>query len=143
MARTYSAKEADIKRKWYVVDADGKTLGRLATQIANVLRGKHKPIFTPHVDTGDHVIVVNAEKIHLTGDKVRQKTYYRHSGYPGGLKSETVKDVLARKPSAVVERAIKGMLPKTTLGKQIARKLNVYAGPTHPHQAQQPEVLPL
>ncbi len=143
MTRTYSAKEADIKRKWYVVDADGKTLGRLATQIAIVLRGKHKPIFTPHVDTGDHVIVVNAEKIHLTGDKVRQKTYYRHSGYPGGLKSETVKDVLARKPSAVVERAIKGMLPKTTLGKQMARKLNVYAGPTHPHQAQQPEVLPL
>lgn len=143
MARTYSAKETDIKRKWYVVDADGKTLGRLASQIAIVLRGKHKPIFTPHVDTGDHVIVVNAEKIHLTGDKVRQKTYYRHSGYPGGLKSETVKDVLARKPSAVVERAIKGMLPKTTLGKQMARKLNVYAGPTHPHQAQQPEVLPL
>jgi len=143
MARTYSAKEADIKRKWYVVDADGKTLGRLATQIAIVLRGKHKPVFTPHVDTGDHVIVVNAEKIHLTGDKVRKKTYYRHSGYPGGLKSETVKDVLARKPSAVVERAIKGMLPKTTLGKQMARKLNVYAGPTHPHQAQRPEVLPL
>ena len=143
MPRTYSAKEADIKRKWYVVDADGKTLGRLATQVAIVLRGKHKPIFTPHVDTGDHVIVVNAEKIHLTGDKVRQKTYYRHSGYPGGLKSETVKDVLARKPSAVVERAVKGMLPKTTLCKQMARKLNVYAGPTHPHQAQQPEVLPL
>ena len=143
MARTYSAKEADIKRKWYVVDAEGKTLGRLATQVAIVLRGKHKPIFTPHVDTGDHVIVVNAEKVHLTGDKVRQKTYYRHSGYPGGLKSETVKDVLARKPSAVVERAVKGMLPKTTLGKQMARKLNVYAGPTHPHQAQQPEVLPL
>jgi len=143
MARTYAAKETDIKRKWYVVDADGKTLGRLATQIAIVLRGKHKPIFTPHVDTGDHVIVVNAEKIHLTGDKVRQKTYYRHSGYPGGLKSETVKDVLARKPSAVVERAIKGMLPKTTLGKQMARKLNVYAGPTHPHAAQQPQPLTL
>jgi len=143
MARTYSAKEADIKRKWYVVDAEGKTLGRLATQVAILLRGKHKPIFTTHVDTGDHVIVVNAEKIHLTGDKVRQKTNYRHSGYPGGLKSETVKDVLARKPSAVVERAIKGMLPKTTLGKQMARKLNVYAGPTHPHQAQRPEALPL
>ena len=143
MTRTYSAKEADIKRKWYVVDAEGKTLGRLATQIAIVLRGKHKPIFTPHVDTGDHVIVVNAEKIHLTGDKVRQKTYYRHSGYPGGLKSETVKDVLARKPSAIVERAIKGMLPKTPLGKQMARKLNVYAGPTHPHQAQRPEALSL
>ena len=136
MARTYSAKEADIKRKWYVVDAEGKTLGRLATQVAIVLRGKHKPIFTPHVDTGDHVIVVNAEKVHLTGDKVWQKTYYRHSGYPGGLKSETVKDVLARKPSAILERAIKGMLPKTPLGKQMARKLNVYAGPTHPHQAQ-------
>jgi large subunit ribosomal protein L13 len=143
MARTYSAKEADIKRKWYIVNAEGKTLGRLATQIAIVLRGKHKPIFTPHVDTGDHVIVVNAEKIHLTGDKVRQKTYYRHSGYPGGLKSETVKDLLARKPSVIVERAIKGMLPKTTLGKQMARKLNIYAGPTHPHQAQQPEALAL
>ncbi|MBI3808852.1 MAG: 50S ribosomal protein L13 [Nitrospirae bacterium] len=143
MTRTYSAKEADIKRKWYVVDAEGKTLGRLATQVAIVLRGKHKPIFTPHVDTGDHVIVVNAEKIHLTGDKVRQKTYYRHSGYPGGLKSETVKDLLVRKPSVIVERAIKGMLPKTTLGKQMARKLNVYAGPTHPHKAQQPEAMAL
>ena len=143
MTRTYSAKEADIKRKWYIVDAEGKTLGRLATQVAIVLRGKHKPIFTPHVDTGDHVIVVNAEKIHLTGDKVRQKTYYRHSGYPGGLKSETVKDLLSRKPSVIVERAIKGMLPKTTLGKHMGRKLNVYAGPTHPHQAQQPEALVL
>ncbi len=143
MARTYSAKEADIKRKWYIVDAEGKTLGRLATLVAIVLRGKHKPIFTPHMDTGDHVIVVNAEKVHLTGDKVRQKTYYRHSGYPGGLKSETVKDVLARKPSAILERAIKGMLPKNPLGKQMARKLNVYAGPTHPHQAQRPEALSL
>ncbi|MDO8546496.1 MAG: 50S ribosomal protein L13 [Nitrospirales bacterium] len=141
MTRTYSAKEADITRKWYVVDAEGKTLGRLATQVAIVLRGKHKPTFTPHVDTGDHVIVVNAEKIHLTGDKVRQKTYYRHSGYPGGLKSETVKDLLERKPYVIVERAIKGMLPKTKLGKQIGRKLNVYAGPTHPHKAQQPEAL--
>jgi len=141
MTRTYSAKEADIKRKWYVVDAEGKTLGRLATQVAIVLRGKHKPTFTPHVDTGDHVIVVNAEKIHLTGDKVRQKTYYRHSGYPGGLKSETVKDLLERKPYVIVERAIKGMLPKTKLGKQMARKLNVYAGPTHPHKAQQPETM--
>jgi large subunit ribosomal protein L13 len=141
MTRTYSAKEADIKRKWYVVDAEGKTLGRLATQVAIVLRGKHKPMFTPHVDTGDHVIVVNAEKIHLTGDKVRQKTYYRHSGYPGGLKSETVKDLLERKPYVIVERAIKGMLPKTKLGKQMGRKLNVYAGPTHPHKAQQPEAL--
>lgn len=143
MIRTYSAKPADITRKWYVVDASGKTLGRLATQVAIVLRGKHKPTFTPHMDTGDHVIVVNAEKVHLTGDKVRTKTYYRHSGYPGGLKSETVKDVLARKPSAILERAIKGMLPKTSLGKQMARKLNVYAGPSHPHHAQQPEALTL
>jgi len=143
MTRTYSAKRADITRKWYIVNAEGKTLGRLATEVARVLRGKHKPIFTPHVDTGDHVIVVNAEKVHLTGDKVRTKTYYRHSGYPGGLKSDTVKDVLARKPSAVVERAIKGMLPKTPLGKQMARKLNVYAGPTHPHRAQRPETLAL
>jgi large subunit ribosomal protein L13 len=143
MTRTSSAKQADITRKWYVVDANGKTLGHLATQIAIVLRGKHKPTFTPHMDTGDHVIVVNAEKIHLTGDKVRTKTYYRHSGYPGGLKSETVKDVLARKPSEIVERAIKGMLPKNPLGKQMARKLNVYAGPTHPHHAQRPEALTL
>lgn len=142
MTRTYSAKDGDITRKWYVVNAEGKTLGRLATQVATVLRGKHKPIFTPHMDTGDHVIVVNAEKIHLTGDKVRQKTYYRHSGYPGGLKSETVQDLLAgRKPFLIVERAITGMLPKTKLGKQMARKLNVYAGPTHPHKAQQPEIL--
>lgn len=142
MTRTYSAKDGDITRKWYVVNAEGKTLGRLATQVATVLRGKHKPTFTPHMDTGDHVIVVNAEKIHLTGDKVRQKTYYRHSGYPGGLKSETVQDLLAgRKPFLIVERAITGMLPKTKLGKQMARKLNVYAGPTHPHKAQQPEIL--
>jgi len=143
MTRTYSAKKADITRKWYVVDADGKTLGHLAAQVAIVLRGKHKPVFTPHVDTGDHVIVVNAEKVHLTGDKVRTKTYYRHSGYPGGLKAETVKEVLSRKPAAVLERAIKGMLPKTPLGKQMARKLNVYAGPAHPHRAQRPEVLAL
>jgi large subunit ribosomal protein L13 len=141
MTRTYSAKKADIKRKWYIVDAEGKTLGRLATQVATVLRGKHRPTFTPHMDTGDHVIVVNAEKIHLTGNKVRTKTYYRHSGYPGGLKSETVRELLARTPPVVVERAIKGMLPKNPLGKQMGRKLNVYAGPTHPHRAQQPEAL--
>lgn len=139
--RTYSAKPADIQRKWYLVDAEGKTLGRLATRVASVLRGKHKPIFTPHVDTGDHVVIVNAEKIHLTGDKVLRKTYYRHSGYPGGLKAETVEEVLRKKPSAVLERAIKGMLPKNPLGKQMGRKLNVYAGPTHPHKAQQPEPL--
>ena len=141
MTRTYSAKKADIQRKWYLVDAEGKTLGRLAAGVALVLRGKHKPTFTPHVDTGDHVVVVNAEKIHLTGDKVRRKTYYRHSGYPGGLKSETVEEVLRKKPTAVIERAIKGMLPKNPLGKQMGRKLNVYAGPAHPHQAQRPEPL--
>ena len=141
MTRTYSAKKADIQRKWYLVDAEGKTLGRLAARVALVLRGKHKPTFTPHVDTGDHVVVVNAEKIHLTGDKVRRKTYYRHSGYPGGLKSETVEEVLRKKPTAVIERAIKGMLPKNPLGKQMGRKLNVYAGPAHPHQAQRPEPL--
>jgi large subunit ribosomal protein L13 len=139
MIRTYSAKTADIQRKWYLVDAEGQTLGRLATRVASVLRGKHKPIFTPHMDTGDHVVIVNAEKIHLTGDKVRRKTYYRHSGYPGGLKAETVEEVLRKKPSAILERAIKGMLPKNPLGKQMGRKLNVYAGSTHPHQAQQPE----
>lgn len=141
MVRTFSAKKADIQRKWYLVDAEGKTLGRLATRVASVLRGKHKPTFTPHVDTGDHVIIVNAEKIRLTGDKLRKKTYYRHSGYPGGLKSETAEEVLQRKPAALVERAVKGMLPKNSLGKQMGRKLNVYKGPTHPHKAQQPQPL--
>jgi large subunit ribosomal protein L13 len=141
MMRTYSAKPADIQRKWYVVDAEGKTLGRLAAQVAHMLRGKHKPTFTPHIDTGDHVIIVNAEKIHLTGDKTRTKTYSRHSGYPGGLKTEAVEDLLKRKPAAVIERAVKGMLPKNPLGKQMGRKLNVYAGPTHPHHAQKPEPL--
>jgi large subunit ribosomal protein L13 len=141
MIRTYSAKKEDVQRKWYLVDADGKTLGRMAAQVAIVLRGKHKPTYTPHVDTGDHVVIVNAEKVHLTKDKVHTKRYYRHSGYPGGLKSETVEEVFRRKPAAVVERAVKGMLPKTPLGKQMGRKLKVYAGPSHSHQAQQPEPL--
>ncbi|HLG43771.1 MAG TPA: 50S ribosomal protein L13 [Nitrospirales bacterium] len=141
MIRTYSAKKEDIQRKWYLVDAEGKTLGRMAAQVAIVLRGKHKPTYTPHVDTGDHVVIVNAEKVHLTKDKVHTKRYYRHSGYPGGLKSETVEEVFRRKPAAVVERAVKGMLPKTPLGKQMGRKLKVYAGPSHSHQAQQPEPL--
>src|SRR2546427_10649330 len=139
MTRTYSAKKADITRKWYVVDANGKTLGPLASQVASVLGGKHKPVFTPHVDTGDHVIIINAEKVHLTGEKVRTKTYYRHSGYPGGLKTETVREVLSRKPAAVLERAIKGMLPKNPLGKQMARKLNGDAGPIQSHRAEEPE----
>jgi large subunit ribosomal protein L13 len=141
MIRTYSAKKEEVQRKWYLVDAEGKTLGRMAAQVAIVLRGKHKPTYTPHVDTGDHVVIVNAEKVHLTKDKVHTKRYYRHSGYPGGLKSETVEEVFRRKPAAVVERAVKGMLPKTPLGKQMGRKLKVYAGPSHSHQAQQPEPL--
>jgi large subunit ribosomal protein L13 len=141
MIRTYSAKKEDVQRKWYLVNAEGKTLGRMAAQVAIVLRGKHKPTYTPHVDTGDHVVIVNAEKVHLTKDKVHTKRYYRHSGYPGGLKSETVEEVFRRKPAAVVERAVKGMLPKTPLGKQMGRKLKVYAGPSHSHQAQQPEPL--
>lgn len=141
--RTYLAKPSEVVRKWYVVDADGKTLGRLAARVAGVLRGKHKPIFTPHVDTGDHVVIINAEKVHLTGDKLRTKTYARHSQYPGGWKSETAEHLQARRPTALLELAIKGMLPKTSLGKQMARKLKIYAGATHPHQAQHPEPLAL
>jgi large subunit ribosomal protein L13 len=139
--RTYSAKPSDIVRKWYVIDADGQTLGRMATRVASVLRGKHKPTFTPHMDTGDHVIVVNAERIHLTGDKLRQKMYQRHTGYPGGLKEENAGAWLRRDPAALVEQAIKGMLPKNPLGKQMGRKLRVYAGPAHPHKAQRVEPL--
>jgi large subunit ribosomal protein L13 len=139
--RTYSAKPTEITRKWYLVDADGQILGRMAARVARVLRGKHKPIFTPHMDTGDHVVIVNAEKIRLTGDKLRKKTYYRHTGFPGGLKAETAGEVLKRNPASLVERAVKGMLPKNPLGKQIGRKLRVYAGPSHPHRAQQLESL--
>jgi len=135
---TYSAKEADIKRKWFVVDANGKTLGRLATVIASVLKGKTKPIYTTHVDTGDFVIVVNAEKIYLTGKKPDQKMYYSHSGFPGGLKSVTAGTLLRTNPEEVIKKAIEGMLPKTRLGKQMLSKLKVYAGDKHPHTAQQP-----
>lgn len=141
--KTFSAKEQDIDRKWYVVDAQGKTLGRLASEIATVLRGKRKPLFTPHVDCGDYVIVVNAEKIWVTGLKMDQKKYYRHSGYPGGLTEITLKDQLRRFPERVIESAVKGMLPKNRLGRKVYKKLKVYAGPTHPHAAQQPEVLEL
>lgn len=140
---TYLAKPAEVVRKWFVVDANGKTLGRLAARVASVLRGKHKPTFTPHVDTGDHVVVINAEKIALTGDKFRTKTYTHHTGYPGGLKTVTAEHLHAKKPTALVERAIKGMLPKNTLGKQMGRKLKVYAGADHPHKAQGPEPLAL
>lgn len=136
--RTVSAKAEEIQRDWYVVDANGKTLGRLATQIATILRGKHKSVFTPHVDCGDYVVVVNAEKIHVTGRKLTQKKYYRHSGYPGGLRETVLKDQLKKFPTRVIEHAVKGMLPKNRLGRQVYKKLKVYAGPNHPHKAQQP-----
>ena len=137
--KTISAREQDIQRDWYVVDAQGETLGRLATRVATILRGKHKPNFTPHVDCGDYVIIVNAEKIHVTGQKMVQKKYYRHSGYPGGLREVALRDQLQKFPNRVLEHAVRGMLPKNKLGRQMFRKLKVYAGPDHPHQAQQPK----
>lgn len=139
--KTFIASAAAIERKWYVVDAEGKTLGRLASEIAKVLRGKHKPIFTPHMDTGDYVIVINAEKVKVTGKKLDQKIYYHHSGYVGGMKETTLKKMLADKPERVIELAVKGMLPKGPLGRQMYKKLFVYAGPEHKHEAQKPEVL--
>jgi large subunit ribosomal protein L13 len=139
MNRTFSAKKADVKAAWHVIDAEGQILGRLAVQAAVLLRGKHKPIFTPHVDTGDHVVVINAEKVQLTGDKLRQKMYRRHSGYPGGLKEVSAGTLIREKPERLVTLAIKGMLPKTKLGKQLATKLRVYRGATHPHVAQAPQ----
>jgi len=143
MMRTYFAKQTDVIRKWYLVDANGRTLGRLASRVAILLRGKHKPTFTPHVDTGDHVVIINADKIRLTGDKFKTKTYIHHTGYPGGLKSVTAEHLHAKNPTGLVTRAIKGMLPKNPLGKQMARKLKVYAGTAHPHEAQRPEPLAL
>ena len=136
--KTFVATPANRQRDWYVVDAEGKTLGRLATQIADTLRGKRKPEYTPHVDTGDFVVVVNAEKIRVTGDKLAQKTYWRHSGYPGGIKSRSLQEMLDRRPEEVIRKAVKGMLPRTRLGRAQLRKLKVYAGPDHPHAAQQP-----
>ena len=132
-----------VQRKWHVVDADGKTLGRLAARIAVLLRGKHKRTFTPHVDCGDHVVVINAGRVRLTGSKLATKVYHRHSGYPGGLKSVTARHLHAKNPTALVTRAVKGMLPKNHLGRQMAKKLRVYAGTTHPHQAQRPEPIQL
>jgi large subunit ribosomal protein L13 len=139
--RTYLAKPAEVVRKWYVVDASGKTLGRLAARVAILLRGKHKPTFTPHVDTGDHVVIINAEKIHLTGEKMKTKTYTHHTGYPGGFKTVTAEHLHEKHPTDLLAKAIKGMLPKNPLGKQMARKLKIYAGSEHPHQAQSPESL--
>ncbi len=137
--RTESAKASEIDRHWLVVDATDVPLGRLASRIASVLRGKHRPTFTPHADTGDFVVVVNAEKVKLTGRKLSAKRWFHHSGYPGGLKSEAYGDLLQRRPELAVEKAVKGMLPKTSLGRQCFRKLKVYAGPTHPHAAQKPQ----
>jgi large subunit ribosomal protein L13 len=139
--KTFMANESTITRKWYVVDAENKTLGRLATEVASVLKGKHKPTYTPHVDSGDYVIVINAEKINLTGKKWDKKMYYSHSGYNGGLKVTAAKDVMAKFPTRMVEKAIVGMLPHTKLGAKMAKKLFVYAGPEHKHAAQQPETL--
>ena len=139
--KTFMASPATIDRKWYVVDAEGKTLGRLASEVAKVLRGKNKPIFTPHIDTGDYVIVVNAEKIKVTGKKLDQKVYYRHSGYVGGIKETTLKEMLNKHPERVIEFAVKGMLPKGPLGRQMYTKLFVYEGPDHKHAAQKPEAL--
>ena len=141
--KTYSAKPGEIAREWYLVDADGQILGRLATRIADTLRGKGKPQYTPHVDTGDFVVVVNAEKINVTGNKRDQKRYYRHSGYPGGLRSRTLRDQLERRPEEVLRMAVKGMLPKNRLARRQITKLKIYAGPEHPHAPQSPKPLPL
>ena len=137
--RTYSPKDSDITRQWHVIDATDVVLGRLASHVAVLLRGKHKPIFAPHVDTGDFVIVINADKLSLSGAKLEDKKAYRHSGYPGGLTAVAYKDLMAKHPERVVEKAVKGMLPKNSLGRKTMSKLKVYAGPTHPHQAQQPQ----
>lgn len=143
LQKTYMPKTAEVQRAWFVVDADRVPLGRLASEVARVLRGKHKPIVAPHVDTGDFVIVVNAAKVAVTSGKSKTKIYYRHSGYPGGLREESFESLRDRRPEAVIERAVRGMLPKSRLGRQMLRKLKVYAGPDHPHQAQVPEPLEL
>ena len=143
MKKTYVTKPEDIQRNWYVVDASGRTLGRLASEVAQIVRGKHKPIFSPSVDVGDYVIVVNAEKVRVTGRKLDQKIYHRHSGYPGGLKQVSLRRMLEEHPTRVIEHAVAGMLPKNRLGRKMMKKLKVYAGSTHPHEAQQPEPLDL
>ncbi|MBP0727088.1 50S ribosomal protein L13 [Bacillus sp. RG28] len=143
MRTTYMAKANEVDRKWFVVDAEGKTLGRLATEVATLLRGKHKPTFTPHIDTGDNVIIINAEKVELTGNKLNNKIYYRHTMYAGGLKERTALEMRTNYPVKMLELAVKGMLPKGRLGRQQIKKLHVYAGNEHPHQAQKPEVYEL
>jgi large subunit ribosomal protein L13 len=141
--KTWNAKPGEVSRDWYVVDAEGQTLGRLATQIADTLRGKNKPQYTPHVDTGDFVVVVNAEKVAVTGNKLDEKLYHRHSGYPGGLRTRTLREQLERRPTEVIRKAVKGMLPRNRLSRAQLTKLKVYAGPEHPHEAQSPEPLKL
>jgi len=141
--KTYAVKASEIERRWWLVDATDQTLGRLATRIATLLEGKHKPMYSPHLDTGDHVVVINASRVKVTGNKLVQKRYYRHSGYPGGLKEESLQALMARKPELVIERAVKGMLPQNRLGRAMFRKLKVYGGSNHPHQAQQPEAVEL
>lgn len=137
--KSYIAKPAEVERKWYVLDAEDKTLGKIASEVASILRGKKKPIYTPHVDTGDYVIVINAEKVRVTGKKEEQKIYKSHSGYPGGLKETTLRELRAKKPEEIIRHAVKGMMPKGKLGRQMFKKLKVYAGPEHPHTAQNPE----
>jgi large subunit ribosomal protein L13 len=141
--KTYSAKKEDITQEWYLVDAQDRILGRIATQIANILRGKNKPVFTPYADAGDFVIVTNAEKVRLTGNKLENKCYYRHTGYPGGLKTRTAQEVLTKRPEDLILLAVKGMLPKNRLGRKLIKKLKIYAGNVHPHEAQQPKILEL
>lgn len=136
--KTYQAKKEEVEHQWYLVDAEGKVLGRLATELAKILRGKNKPIYTPHVDTGDFVIVVNAGKVALTGKKMKDKTYYRHTGYPGGIREMSAEKLLTKKPTEMIRIAVKGMLPKTSLGRQMIQKLKIYAGSKHPHEAQKP-----
>ncbi len=141
--KTYAVKASEIERRWWVVDATDQTLGRLATRVATLLEGKHKPIYSPHLDTGDHVVVINAARIRVTGNKLVDKSYFRHSNYPGGLKEETLAALLARKPELAIERAVKGMLPQSRIGRAMFRKLKVYPGADHPHQAQQPTAVEL
>lgn len=141
--RTYMANPGDVSRRWYVLDATDQPLGRLAVEAARILRGKHKPIYTPHVDTGDHVIIVNAERVKLTGNKMEQKTWTRHTGYPGGLKVTPYKELLRNKPEKAIEIAVRGMIPHNRLGRKMLKKLRIYQGPSHPHQAQRPEAWPL
>jgi len=138
---TFSAKPTDIKHDWYVVDAEGLVLGRLASQVAQILRGKHKPIYTPHMDTGDFVVVINAEKVRLTGNKAESKSYFRHTGYPGGTRTTSYKQMMDKYPERIIQKAVKGMVPHNRLGRQIMKKLKVYAGPNHEHEAQQPKPL--